>query len=227
MINHEADKFIKQIFDSLKNRYENNLKSIKGSEFLFDDVHLLYYKCYKRNPNCGGSYIDSPDWIKIKKSNNKARNPINKKNEKSFQYAVTVVLNPKEIGENAEKITKIKPFMNKYKWKRINFSSEKVDWKKIEKNDLLMLYMLKKKEICCTYVSKYNSNREKQVIVLMIPDGERWHYLAVKKLSALLRGITSKFNDDFYYLNCLHSFRTKKNLNLMRKYVKIKIFVML
>ena len=87
--------------------------------------------------------------------------------------------------------------------------------------------MLKKKEICCTYVSKYNSNREKQVIVLMIPDGERWHYLAVKKLSALLRGITSKFNDDFYYLNCLHSFRTKKNLNLMRKYVKIKIFVML
>ena len=46
------------------------------------------------------------------------------------------------------------------------------------------------------YVSKHNSNRKKQVIYLMIPNGEgrkglqQWHYLAVKKSSALLRGIT-------------------------------------
>ena len=60
------------------------------------------------------------------------------------------------------------------------------------------------------YVSKYNSNPEKQVILLMISNGEKWHYLAVKKLSALLRGITSKNNGNFYCLNCLHSFRTKK-----------------
>ena len=43
------------------------------------------------------------------------------------------------------------------------------------------------------YVPKHNSNREKQVILLMISNGEnRWHYLAVKELPALLRGITSK-----------------------------------
>ena len=60
------------------------------------------------------------------------------------------------------------------------------------------------------YVSKYNSNPEKQVILLMISNGEKWHYLAVKKLSALLRGITSTNNGNFYCLNCLHSFRTKK-----------------
>ena len=50
-----------------------------------------------------------------------------------------------------------------------------------------------------------------------------WHYLAVKILSALLRAVTSKNNGDFYCLNCLHSFRTK-NLNCIKKYVKIKIF---
>ena len=38
----------------------------------------------------------------------------------------------------------------------------------------------------------------------------RWHCLAVKKLSVLLRGITSKHYSDFDCLNCLHSFRTKK-----------------
>ena len=34
------------------------------SEFVFDYVQLLYYKCHKINANCGGLYIDSPDWIK-------------------------------------------------------------------------------------------------------------------------------------------------------------------
>ena len=39
---------------------------MKSIVFLFDYVHLLYYKCHKINPNRGGSYIDSPDWIKKK-----------------------------------------------------------------------------------------------------------------------------------------------------------------
>ena len=43
----------------------------------------------------------------------------------------------------------------------------------------------------------------------MIPNGEVWHYLVAKKLSTLLREITSKNNGDFYCLNCLYSFRTK------------------
>ena len=42
------------------------------------------------NPNRGGSYIDSPDWIKNKKA---TLNTINKNNNKFFQYAVTVALN--------------------------------------------------------------------------------------------------------------------------------------
>ena len=54
IINDEANEVIKELFDSLKNRYQNNLESMKGSEFVFDYVHLLYYKCHEINPNCGG-----------------------------------------------------------------------------------------------------------------------------------------------------------------------------
>ena len=72
MINDEADEVIKEPFDSLKNRYQNNLQSMKGSELVFDYVHLLYYECHKINPNRGGSYIDSPHWIKNKKNSNKS-----------------------------------------------------------------------------------------------------------------------------------------------------------
>ena len=72
MINDEADEVIKAfLFGSLKNRYEINLESIKGSEFVFDYVHLLYYKCHKINPNHGRSYKHSPDWIKNNNNNNK------------------------------------------------------------------------------------------------------------------------------------------------------------
>ena len=46
MINDEADEVIKELFHSLKNGYQNNVESIKGSDFVFDYVHLLYYKCY-------------------------------------------------------------------------------------------------------------------------------------------------------------------------------------
>ena len=67
MINDEADEVIEELFDSLKNRYQNNLESMKDSESVFDHVHLLYYKCDKINPNRVGSYIDSPDRIKKKK----------------------------------------------------------------------------------------------------------------------------------------------------------------
>ena len=36
---------------------------MKGSEFVLEYVHLLYYKCHKLNLNCGGLYIDSTDSI--------------------------------------------------------------------------------------------------------------------------------------------------------------------
>ena len=68
MISDEADEVIKKLFDSLKSRYQNNLGLMRGSEFVFNYVQLLYYKCHKINLNRGESYIDSPDWIKNKKA---------------------------------------------------------------------------------------------------------------------------------------------------------------
>ena len=61
-------------------------------------------------------------------------------------------------------------------------------------------------------MSKNNLNRKNQIILVMVTDGKKWLYLAVKQLSALLRGITFNNNRDFYCLNCFHSFRTEKKL---------------
>ena len=111
MINDEADEVIKELFDSLKYRYQNNLESMKVREFVFDYIQLLYHKCHKINPNHGASYKDSPDRIKNKKA---TIDPINEKNSKCFQYTLTVTLNHEEIRKDPQRLTKTKSFINKY-----------------------------------------------------------------------------------------------------------------
>ena len=133
MISDEADEIIEKLFNSLKNSYQNNLLSMRCSEFVFDYVQLLYYKCHKINLNRGESYIDSPVWIKNKKA---TINPINKKDNKCFQYAIRVALNYEEIKKDPQRVTKIKPFINKYNWEGINYPSQKDNWKKSEKNNV-------------------------------------------------------------------------------------------
>ena len=54
--------------------------------------------------------------------------------------------------------------------------------------------------------------------MLIITDNDNWHYLTVKSISKLLRGMTSNNNEDFHCLNCFHSYRTK---NLLKKHEKI------
>ena len=66
MISDEADAVIKIFFDSLRNRYQNNLQPMSGGEFVFDYVQLLHHQCHKINVNRGGS-LD-----KKQKSNNKS-----------------------------------------------------------------------------------------------------------------------------------------------------------
>ena len=71
IVKDEADEVIEELFKSPQNRYQSNLEElIKGSEFVFDYVHLLYYKCHKINPNRGGSYTATPS--KKQKSNYKS-----------------------------------------------------------------------------------------------------------------------------------------------------------
>ena len=94
MFGDDNDDIIKQLLESLLQKYEENLQNkMRGSEFEFDGVNFLYYDFNKTSINRGGSYIDSPKWLKDKKST------INPKNndDKCFQYAVTLALNLDKI----------------------------------------------------------------------------------------------------------------------------------
>ena len=106
--------------------------------------------------------IDSPDWIKKKKT---TLNPKND-DDRCFKYAATIVLDYEETGKNPQGTLKLYPFTNKYDWYGTNFPSEKDDWVKFEKiNSTIALNVLygKEKEICPAYNSKYNLTSKKQI----------------------------------------------------------------
>ena len=115
MMGNETDEIIEGLFFSFLGRYQKYLEeSMRGSELFFDSVNSLYYKLHKISLNRGGSYIDSPKWLKNKKATINLKNNDNK----CFQYAVTVVLNYKNIKNNPERLTKIKPFIDQYNGKK-------------------------------------------------------------------------------------------------------------
>ena len=55
--------------------------------------------------------------------------------DKYFQYAITITLNYDEIGNHHQGVNKVKPFIDQYNWKDINFPSHVDDWKKFELNN--------------------------------------------------------------------------------------------
>ena len=136
MIGYETDDINNKLFESFKKIYKKGLETkVKGSQFVFESVDLLYYSLHKISLNRGGSYIDSPDWIKHKKA---TINPQNKDNE-CFKYTITVALNHERIKKDPQRISKIKPFIDQYKWKMIEFPSHPEDWKKFEQNKMIPL----------------------------------------------------------------------------------------
>ena len=68
MMGSETDKIIEDLFESFLQKYQEGLEeSMRGSEFAYDSVDALYYNLNKVSLSRGGSYIDSPKWLKTKR----------------------------------------------------------------------------------------------------------------------------------------------------------------
>ena len=168
----DTDEIIKERFKSILQRYQENLQEkMTGSDFAFDGVNFLYYDFNKISISRGGSYIESPKWLKNKKSIINLKNNDYKCFQNAFQYVFiyTLVLNLDKINKNSQRISKIKPFIEEYNWKDIDFPSTSKDWKKFELNNEVALNILyvphNTKKIEIAYKSKHNLTREKQVIL--------------------------------------------------------------
>ena len=172
---------------------------------IYDEANNCYYFPIKNL-----SELKSLQWLQGKKEA-----IINVDN--NFQNALDDTLNYQTIETHPERISKPKPYINKYKWEGIDFPVVSKEWQKFEQNyktiALNVLYIPHNtKTIRVAYRSEHNNKHKKQVILLMITDGKKWHYLAVTNLSALLAKKSSNHDGDFYCLNCFNSYTTKNKL---------------
>ena len=94
MMSKKTDGIIEELRKSLLKNYKKDLKKpMRESEFVPDSIDLLYYHLQKIGLKRGGSYIDSPEWLKNKKATINTEN----NDDNCFQYALTVALNHQNI----------------------------------------------------------------------------------------------------------------------------------
>ena len=151
MIGSETEEITGKLIMSLLQKYQDNLQNkMRGSDFVFDAINCIYYDFNRITISKGGSYIESPKWLKDKKCT------INQKNSDNmcFKYAATLALNLNKINKHPQRISRIKPFIDNYNWNSINFPSTGNDWNRFEVNNknvalniLYIPYNTKKVEI--------------------------------------------------------------------------------
>ena len=168
-----------------------------------DEANNCYYFAVKNV-----SELHSLGWLKRKKEA-----IINGDNY--FQNALDDALNYQNIEKDPQKISKLKPYINKYDSEGIDFPAGPKDWKKFERNNkkiaLNRLFLPHNTEtISVAYRSEHNNKRKKQVILLMITEDKKRHYLAVTNLSALLQGKSSNHHEDFILFKLLSFIHHKK-----------------
>ena len=137
------------------------------------------------------------------------------KDEECFKWAVIGALYHEEIKEDHQRISKLWPYEKQYNWKGFEFpvSIKKID--KFEKinpgiavNVLFSNKKSQKKNIYTVRRSEHNVKSKKQVNLLMIVDGEKRHYTAIKNISRLLSKLNGKTKRAYHYcINCFNGFR--------------------
>ena len=191
------NSLMKEFFDAsdINDLIESMLLYIKAqieipkfpeNDFTLDKIMHLYINFHRLALRQGGSYSELPKWIKSKKA---VKNPQNK-DEECFKWAVVAALNHKEIKKDHQRISRLRPYENQYNQKGFEFPVSIKKIGKFEKNDpdIAVNVLFSKKKSQNTYTarrSERNLKYKKQVNLLMIVDGEKRHYTAIKSVSRL------------------------------------------
>ena len=128
-IGSKTNDVIDRAFETTLQRFQQaiEISNERGSEFTHESVVLLYYYFQKKDIRSAESYIKSLNWLVNKGA---TISPKNEKDNKCFQYVITIALNYNEIKKKClKKIEKIKQADT-------DFSSHQTDWEEFEKNNI-------------------------------------------------------------------------------------------
>ena len=156
---------------------------------------------HRLNLTRGSSYIPLPDWLSRKEA------IINPKNfdMKCFKWAVIAALKWKEIGRDQQKVSKLRRY-DDLDWDGINFPVSTSDINRFELRNQVSVNVLPldgKSPYICRKGGDYN----KIINLMIIEDGDKRHYVAIKSLGRLLSKMNSKHNPSQHFCtNCSQGF---------------------
>ena len=125
MRGHDTNDIIREIFGTFIHNYQEELKMIKGGDFVFESVNLIDYKLHRVRLNRGGSYIKSPEWLENKKA---VINPKNKNDDECLPWSIICALNYNDIMKK-----EFENIFKKIKHEDKDFSSHQGDWENLNK----------------------------------------------------------------------------------------------
>ena len=150
----------------------------------------------------GSSYIPLPDWLAKKKA------IINPKNldKKCFKWSVIALLKWEEINRDHQRVSKLRRYENEFDWSGMSYPVSTKDISKFELRNRIGVSMLALNGKA-PYICRKGADYERRVNLMIIEDGEKKHYVAVKSLERLLSKMNSKHNPAKHFCNnCLQGF---------------------
>ena len=109
---------IRKKCNSFLYNYQQELKMIKRSEFVFESVDLMDYKLHRVRLKRGGSYIKSPEWLENKKALIN-QNIKNKSDDECLRWSIVSALNYNIITKK-----EFENIFEKIKYEDKDFSSQ-------------------------------------------------------------------------------------------------------
>ena len=188
----DLDQIVDEMIAHMKTQIEN--PALLNSRFRFDEVLFLDINFHQLNLTRGSSYLSLPDWLARKKA---IINPQND-DEECFKWAVIAASKWMDIKFNLERMSNLRKFTNNYDWSGLKFpvSTKDISVFEIKNNISVNVLAVEGKDIYICRKTNYRCDRE--VNLMLISEGDKWHYTAIKRL---LSSSNSKHKRKQYFCN--------------------------
>ena len=216
---NDKNEIVTAMIEHMAQQIEN--PALRNSKVVFDRILHMDIDFHRLNLTRGSSYIPLPDWLMKKKAIINPRNS----DMKCFKWAIITAMKWEEIGNNPERISKLKRYENEFNWEEIKYPVSFKDITKFEKNNEISVNILaiENRKI---YICRKGRDYDRNVNWMLIADVEnpnKKHYVPVKSLSRLLSNQNSKHNGlQYFCVNCLNGFESEIIRNDHYEYCKHK-----
>ena len=202
---NNIDSIVQSMINHMTKKVEN--PALRDSKFIFYGIMYTDIRIHRLNLTRGSSYIPLPDWSSKKKA---ILNPKNL-DEKCFKLAVIAGMKWEEIDRDHQHVSKLRRYENEFDWSGIKYPVLTRDITKFETRNSIGVNVLALNGRT-PYICRKGGDYDRTVNLMILEDGEKKHYVAIKSLESLLSMQNSKHKESQYFCNnCLQGFKTSES----------------